>query len=205
MNCLDTRAVLPQTDLINELDFHWLVGVLEGEGTFLSGPPSQPASPAVRVTMTDRDVVERVGRIIERAVLTLRPRELHHKTPYMTTIKGSPAAQLMLAARPFLGSARQTQLDGAIASWRRNGRRPLRAANTVAAHTPDTRAHTPATSRGWLVYSRVRGISDRRAALIRYSASKCATRTSFSVRVAFSAPLVCAETSRGIGIGVRRM
>jgi hypothetical protein len=38
--------------------------------------------------MTDRDVVERVGALIDRAVIPVRKRRLHYKTPYVTTIKG---------------------------------------------------------------------------------------------------------------------
>ena len=100
--------------------------------------------------MTDKDVVERVGRLIERAVLTLRPREPHHKTPYMTTIKGTPAAHLMLAARPFLGIARQLQLDAAIASWRRNRTRRLDSAWAVASVAPDVHGCTYECDFSWL-------------------------------------------------------
>ena len=101
--------------------------------------------------MTDRDVVQRVGDLIERAVLTLRPREPHHKTPYVTTIKGTPAAHLMLAARPFFGIARQIQLDAAIASWRRNRKRQLHSAWAGTGVAPDPAACTAACEFSWLV------------------------------------------------------
>src|SRR6185436_10271574 len=83
-------------------------------------------------------------------VLTLRPRESHHKTPYMTTIKGTPAAHLMLAARPFLGIARQLQLDAAIASWQRNRKRRLDSARPVASVAPDGDACTNECDLSWL-------------------------------------------------------
>jgi hypothetical protein len=73
--------------------------------------------------MTDGDVVQRVGRLIERAVIALRPRQPHHKPPFVTTIKGTPGAHLMLASRPHLGIARQAQIDLALASWRSKRRR----------------------------------------------------------------------------------
>ncbi len=98
-------------------DFHWLTGILEGEGTFLAGPPSDPRSPAIRLSMTDRDVVERVGRLFERAVIELRPRRADHKIPFVTTVKGTPAVELMRAMRPLFGAARRAQIDRAIASW----------------------------------------------------------------------------------------
>jgi hypothetical protein len=67
--------------------------------------------------MTDREIVERVAALLNRAVVRLRRRKAHHKRPYATVIKGSPAVSLMVAARPFLGSAQQDQIDRAIGSW----------------------------------------------------------------------------------------
>lgn len=68
--------------------------------------------------MTDRDVVERVGTLIERAVIPVRKRRAHHKTPYVTTIKGAPALSLMRAVHPYMGALRRPQIERAIASWR---------------------------------------------------------------------------------------
>jgi len=93
------------------------VGILEGEGTFLRGAPSKPGTPILRVSMTDRDVVDRVAKLFERAVVRLRRRKPHHKLPYATTIKGAPAVRVMAAVRPFLGKTRQLQIDRAISSW----------------------------------------------------------------------------------------
>jgi len=68
--------------------------------------------------MTDRDVVERVGVLIERAVIPVRKRLAHHKTPYVTTIKGAPALSLMRAIYPHMGALRKEDIDHALASWR---------------------------------------------------------------------------------------
>ena len=86
--------------------------------------------------MTDRDVVDRVGNLFERAVIRLRRRRPHHKIPYATTIKGAPAVRIMYLVRPFLGKARQLQIDRAISSWqpRRSGRRPRAGGNASLAH-----------------------------------------------------------------------
>jgi hypothetical protein len=116
---------------VEELEIHWLVGILEGEGTFLRGAPSRPGTPIVRVSMTDRDVVDRVARLFERAVVRLRRRKPHHKLPYATTIKGAPATRVMYAVRPFLGRTRQLQIDLAISSWQtRRGPRRRRGAHS---------------------------------------------------------------------------
>lgn len=113
-----TRSqVSAQIHGIDERDFHWLIGILEGEGTFLAAPPSAPGLPVVRVSMTDRDIVERVAHLIDRAMLPLRKRQAHHKQAFATTIKGRPAVELMRAIRRHMGYARQTEIDRAIASW----------------------------------------------------------------------------------------
>ncbi len=67
--------------------------------------------------MTDRDVVDRVGRLFGRAVFEIPPRTPSYKTPFGTAIKGSAAVELMTAVRPHLGAARHTQIDAAISSW----------------------------------------------------------------------------------------
>jgi len=98
-------------------DFHWLTGILEGEGTFLHGPPSSPNAPAVRVVMTDRDIIERVASYFERAIVAIKPRESWHKPAYATTLRGLPAVRLMAKARPELGTVRQAKIDQVLADW----------------------------------------------------------------------------------------
>ncbi len=45
-------------------DAQWLAGLLEGEGSFLAGPPSARNVPRVALEMTDRDVVARAARLL---------------------------------------------------------------------------------------------------------------------------------------------
>jgi len=98
--------------------------------------------------MTDRDVVERVAVLFERAVVRLRKRKPHHKLPYATTIKGAPAVRVMYAVRPFLGKSRQRQIDRAIASWkpRRVGRIPIEPSDLLTAQGESREA----CDRAWL-------------------------------------------------------
>lgn len=96
---------------------YWLAGILEGEGTFISGPPSQPNSPVARICMTDRDIVARAAVLLERAVTPVRAREPHYKPPYVTQIKGLEAVGLMRAMRPVLGPDRQHQIDRVLKGW----------------------------------------------------------------------------------------
>jgi hypothetical protein len=52
---------------ITTLDLHWLAGLLEGEGRFIPGPPSAPRTPAVVLTMADRDIVDRAAILLDCA------------------------------------------------------------------------------------------------------------------------------------------
>lgn len=96
---------------------YWLAGVLEGEGTFMSGTPSSPNSPIARISMTDRDIVTRAALLLDRAVTPVRPRQAHYKPPYITQIKGVEAVGLMRAMRPVLGPDRQRQIDQVVETW----------------------------------------------------------------------------------------
>ena len=98
--------------------FYWLAGILEGEGTFMSGPPSRPNAPVVRISMTDRDVVERSAALLERAVTPVRARKAHYKPPFITQLRGADAVDLMRAVRPVLGTERTAQIDRVLGGWK---------------------------------------------------------------------------------------
>lgn len=96
---------------------YWLAGLFEGEGTFMSGPPSHPNSPVARISMTDRDVVARAADLLERAVTSVTARKPHYKPPFVTQIRGAEAVDLMRSFRPVLGPTRQQQVDRVLAGW----------------------------------------------------------------------------------------
>ena len=116
-----TRRVLG----ITELDLHWLAGLLEGEGTFLAGPPSAPRSPAIQFWMTDRDVVERAAAMLDSAVMVVAPRRAHWKTTYAVRLRGPRAVVWMRRLRSLMGTRRREQIDRAIASYAPDPRRVL--------------------------------------------------------------------------------
>jgi len=127
---------------MDDREFCWLIGLLEGEGTFIAAPRSGRGIPVVRVSMTDRDVVERVGTLIDRAVLAVRKRRVHHKTPWVTSIKGAPALALMRAIYPHMGALRQADIQRAIASWqghRARWRRPASGCSAAECLRPGAR------------------------------------------------------------------
>jgi len=87
----------------------------------MSGPPSRPNSPVVRISMTDRDVVERSAALLDRAVTPVRARQAHYKPPFITQLRGGEAVDLMLAMRPVLGPERTAQIDRVLARWTPRG------------------------------------------------------------------------------------
>jgi hypothetical protein len=81
-------------------ELHWLAGLLEGEGTFMTGPPSSPGLPVIAVNMTD-----------------VRPRNVRWRTSYQVRVNGRDAVRWMSLLKPLMGSRRQAQIDRALASY----------------------------------------------------------------------------------------
>ena len=109
------RDQLP--DCIDPLDLAWLAGLLEGEGSFMTGPPTSPHLPAIQISMIDRDIIERVGRLIGGTAATIRPRKAHWQVSYAVRVRGARAVAWMHALRPLLGERRTAQVDRALASY----------------------------------------------------------------------------------------
>jgi hypothetical protein len=98
-------------------ELHWLAGLLEGEGSFMAGPPSSPRMPVISVNMTDEDVVARLGRIFGRKVHVVRPRNARWQTSYQVRVTGGGAVRWMTLLRPLMGLRRQAQIDRALACY----------------------------------------------------------------------------------------
>lgn len=101
---------------ILEVDLAWLAGLLEGEGSFLPGPPSAPNATRIQCSMCDEDIIARVAEYLQATYHEIRKRQPHHKRAWFVTIKGSRARELMVRLRPLMGSRRQGQIDKALAS-----------------------------------------------------------------------------------------
>ena len=77
--------------------------------------------------MTDRDVVVRIAEIFHRAVVATRPRQSHHKIPFVTTIRGAPAARMMRVLAPLMSPLRRAQIERAL-----RDHRPIRRSTSVS-------------------------------------------------------------------------
>lgn len=102
---------------VQETDLHWLAGLLEGEGSFMAGPPSNPRSPRLVVSMTDEDVIARAARLIGRKPCSWQAPVKHWKRTYMVRVTGARAVAWMTALRPLMGERRQAQIDRALACY----------------------------------------------------------------------------------------
>lgn len=107
--------VLP--DDVSEANLHWLAGLLEGEGSFFPGPPSQPHLPVISIQMTDEDVMARVSRLLSRKACASKPKKAEWKTTYQLRVVGGRAVAWMEALLPLMGARRQEQIVRAIASY----------------------------------------------------------------------------------------
>jgi hypothetical protein len=118
---------------MTDLEFHWLAGLLEGEGSFQKGPPSEPNRPRISLMMTDEEIVRRAAAITGLGYLHCRKDKRNKKwKPYFyLSMRGYFAGELMKKLRPLMGTRRQAQIDVALASYT-----PRRAGDNTRKLTP---------------------------------------------------------------------
>lgn len=105
---------------VTDKDLYWLAGLLEGEGSFLKGPPSKPNSPLISVEMKDEDIVARVSKLFGRAYHKLSSKKEGWSDTYRVQITGTRAMSLMRLLSPHMGSRRQEQISKALESYNPN-------------------------------------------------------------------------------------
>lgn len=111
------RSVSPNPLDLAETDLAWLVGLLEGEGTFFPGPPSNPRSPVLAVAMIDQDIISRVASLMGVSAMTVAPRKPEWSTAYVVRVRGARAVAWMTRLLPMLGQRRQAQVRRALACY----------------------------------------------------------------------------------------
>lgn len=94
----------------------WLAGVLEGEGCF----GWYKDGPKVALRMNDRDVVERVHRLI-RATCSIckieRANGLATVPTYDISTSGHRSIAIMKLVLPWMGSRRSGRIEGILMKW----------------------------------------------------------------------------------------
>lgn len=102
---------------MTEVELAWLAGLLEGEGSFLKGPPSSTNRPRIAVEMTDEDVIRRAAQLVGVGYVGSSKRDPKWKPTFRITVRGRSSVSLMKLLRPLMGARRQQQIDIAIASY----------------------------------------------------------------------------------------
>lgn len=102
-------------------DLHWPSGLLEGEGCFTTaGGRGRRPMPALKVSMADRDVMQRVATLLGYALIReYSPWLRRHgwKPAYKVSVTGQPAQRLMRQLYPLLGKRRQRRIRELL-RWR---------------------------------------------------------------------------------------
>jgi hypothetical protein len=102
---------------MNQNDIYWLAGLLEGEGSFMKGAPSNKRLPIISMQTTDGDIAEKVGKMFNVKVYSRKRRQEHWKDVYSIRIIGSRAVELMKILKPLMGKRRQEQIQTALDSY----------------------------------------------------------------------------------------
>lgn len=100
-----------------ETDLAWLAGLLEGEGSFLKAPPSNPNCPRISLEMTDKDVVERAALLMGGKAVKRLLKSTVWKPTYRVIIKGSRAVALMRLLHSKMGERRRSQINIALEKY----------------------------------------------------------------------------------------
>ena len=108
-----------RTDI--DLEWAWLAGLLEGEGSFMAPVPSKPNTPIISLHMTDEDIVARVAAMFELKYMHCKRQKAHHKASFSVQVRGAKAVDAMRRLRPMMGPRRQSQIDRAL-----DGYNPIR-------------------------------------------------------------------------------
>lgn len=104
---------------LTELELAWLAGLLEGEGSFVPPPPSDPNRPRISIEMTDRDIVRRVATMFELAYVQSRRYEtkVNWKQSFCVILRGQRAVSLMKRLYPYMGERRKKRINEIISSY----------------------------------------------------------------------------------------
>lgn len=92
-------------------DFFWMVGILEGEGCFAWSSSGRKYWPKITVNMTDEDIIAKFAGFIDRKYFRRPARPPSIKDCYVTSVVGTPAAELMEKLFPYMGRRRQTKIQ----------------------------------------------------------------------------------------------
>lgn len=115
---------------------HWLAGLLEAEGCFAIGSPTEPRTSKLVINMTDQDVLQAVADLLGSTVIHRHP-GIRRKIIYATSLRGGSAVSLMRLIQPLMGVRRQQQIAQAIACHKLKNSYPCRVYHQIDDTLPD--------------------------------------------------------------------
>ncbi len=101
----------------SKAELFWLAGWLEGEGSFLAPPPSDPRRPRISAQAKDKDVVAEASRLCGVTPSRHHPTQARSRgwsPTWRLLLRGTRAALLMDSLKPLLGARRQRQVESAL-------------------------------------------------------------------------------------------
>lgn len=116
---------------ISYLELGWLVGILEGEGTFHFDGRQE----AVNLQMSDEDTVYRYAKLIEKITgfmptIGFLDREPNRSVMYQCSIKGKRACAIMKLIVPHMGTRRRARIWQVLNKYKQK-HSELKAANLI--------------------------------------------------------------------------
>lgn len=99
---------------MSDVEAAWLAGLLEGEGYFQITKPRHhhPTQVVIRLSMTDRDVVEKAARLLNNVPINQKARTSERKTIYSISLsKRDEVEKILLQILPFMGNRRSQRIN----------------------------------------------------------------------------------------------
>ena len=114
-------------DSAEDYTIDWLAGVLEAEGSFMRGPPSELNSTRISIQMSDKDTIDKISLLWGVTVTAYTPKGQNKlggsfKEIYMCVLRGAKARNWMETLNPYMGIRRQEQITTALNSYNSNAK-----------------------------------------------------------------------------------
>ena len=98
---------------MTDIDAAWLAGLLEGEGYFqiTKSRPNNPTQVLIRLSMTDKDVVEKAAKLLNNVPINEKAKTTERKTIYAISLtKRDEVEKVLLQILPYMGSRRTQRI-----------------------------------------------------------------------------------------------
>jgi hypothetical protein len=99
---------------MTDLESAWLAGLLEGEGYFQITKPRHhhPTQVVIRLSMTDKDVVEKAAKLLNNVPINQKARTTKRKPIYAISLsKRDEVEKILLQILPFMGNRRGQRIN----------------------------------------------------------------------------------------------